>query len=109
LRRFVDAHQAAHRALVSSDEPERGLDTQSVLHGNRKIERRQPMPEQTVLFSMMTENNTQTVESITLRDVQAQVVSDLLSRELTITASDEHTLAMLTDAGTRERRWRSMR
>jgi hypothetical protein len=40
----------------------------------------------------------QTVESITLRDVQAQVVSDLLSRELTITASDENTLAMLTDA-----------
>ena len=40
----------------------------------------------------------QPVESITLHDVQAQVVSDLLSRNLTVTASDENTFAILTDA-----------
>jgi hypothetical protein len=40
----------------------------------------------------------QPVASITLHDVQAQVVSDLLSRELTVTASDENIFAILTDA-----------
>jgi hypothetical protein len=39
----------------------------------------------------------QTIGTITLHDVQAQVVSDLLSRELTVTASDENIFAILTD------------